>query len=98
MIHVIDDWYLDADERVFVLKRNTGSLDKDNNKIYSDYTYHSTVEKALSYLMVKYQRDLTRFEVEIREYLQLCKELNTMFENILKSVKEYEVLSNVEID
>lgn len=95
MIHIIDDWYLDTDDKCFVLKRDTGSFDKNNNKMYVDYTYHSTLEQSLSYLMRKYQKNATELNMEISSYLELCKTINQEFVDILKDIKTKEVITDV---
>lgn len=56
MMHIKDDYYLDANDSEFVLKRKTKSTDKNGKTVYKTEGYFNSVEGALKSLLRTYQR------------------------------------------
>ena len=91
MVHIIDDWYLDSDEngKGLTIKRDSGRLDKDNNKVFMEHFYPSSIDKGIERLCRIYQNKLTtEKEIELSEYLGLCKEITNDFVSVIEKLNE----------
>lgn len=47
MIQIYENWYMDADDRNYILCELTNSVDKLGNPIYKNHKYYSSVGRVL---------------------------------------------------
>lgn len=82
MIHVKGNWYIDSDGGEYILQRDTGKKDKKGNAIFSDRSYHISIESALMKLARRTQMNVTELnDMELKEAI-------AVFQKITEQIKE----------
>ena len=92
MIHIEDNWYIDADKYGFVLQKYNGKrLDKNGEEIeiWTDQKYYSTLKKSITgYFRMKNRDFVSSNDKEILDALKELNrhhiELENKLDNILK--------------
>lgn len=85
MIKLINDWELDSDGTGYVVRLNTGEVDKDGNPIYAKTKYPSTIEDGLKIVRRELLKDyIKENDVTMLELIKEMKRLNEKFEELLK--------------
>ena len=73
MIHIENNWYIDADEMTFILKRDAGR-DKHGDIIW-DCRYFPSLDMAVRcYMKIQAARIVNQFDCEILEALEKIHE------------------------
>ena len=90
MIKLINDWELDSDGTGYVVRLNTGKVDKKGNLIYAKTKYPSTIEDGLKIVKRELLKDyIKENDVTMLELIKEMERLNEQFEKLLKgSIKE----------
>lgn len=89
MIELFDGYAIGADSRQFILKKKTGSVDKNGNTIYKELSYHKTVEgavRALWFILTREQAKTNR--LTLTEAYERFKTLTERMENLKLKVEE----------
>lgn len=82
MIHVKGNWYIEADGNEYILQRDTGKKDKKGNAVFTDRSYHISIESALRRLTRTLQMKVTELnDMELKEAI-------IAFEKITEKVEE----------
>ena len=82
MIHVKENWYIDADGSEYILQRDTGKKDKKGNAVFTDRSYHITIESALKKVARVYQMaEAEHNDMELKEAI-------VAFQKIAKQIEE----------
>ena len=95
MIEVIEGYVIDVDSLNYTLKKDTGRLDKDGNKVYRTYGYHSSLKSALVACIGCVQKEklsngTLTLEQAINVSNQAVNRFNELLELAIKEVKEDE--------
>lgn len=90
MVKLINDWELDSDGTGYVVRLNTGKVDKDGNPIYAKTKYPSTIEDGLKIVRRELLKDyIKENDVTMLELIKEMKRLNEQFDELLKgSIEE----------
>lgn len=90
MIRLINDWELDSDGTGYVVRLNSGKVDKEGNCIYTKTKYPSTIQDGLRIVRREMLKDyIKENDVTMLELIKEMKRLNEQFEELLKgSIKE----------
>lgn len=78
-IHIIDNYFIEVDDRNFTLKNDTGRLNKRGEPIVNDIGYYSTVDAAVNkviQLKVLNEND----ELTLKEYIEKLREVKYKIE------------------
>lgn len=78
-IHIIDNYFIEVDDRNFTLKVDTGRLNKKGEPIVNDIGYYSTVDAAVNkviQLKVLNEND----ELTLKEYIEKLREVKYKIE------------------
>ena len=72
MIHIEDNWYIDADEYSFILMRDTGSKDiRTGGVVFRDHKYYKTMQKAVEgYIQYRLKKITSENNLELSEALR----------------------------
>ena len=102
MIHIKDDYYIDADAYQFILKQDMHKKDKEGRDVYDSISYHATVEQALrSYVRLQMRGYASKPDIEIGEALdffeQMMKELMERCNQNRMLLELEETLRNTEV-
>ena len=85
MIHVFDDYYIDADEYQYILKQDMHRKDKKNNDVYKAISYHKTIFNALWSLRDKTHREITSGnDIELAKALRMISDADSEMTDIMK--------------
>ena len=88
MIDLGQNYYIDADEYQYMVKKWTG-YDKDGTDIYKILSYHSTIQMALESVMRKYQRSIvSENTMTLKDTIDEFKKINDDMTRILQTTKE----------
>ena len=88
MIDLGQNYYIDADEYQYMVKKWTG-YDKDGTDIYKILSYHSTIQMALESVMRKYQRSIvSENTMTLKDTIDEFKKINDDMMRILQTTKE----------
>lgn len=92
MIEVIDGYVIDVDTLSYTLKRETGSLDKDGNKVYRTYGYYNSLKSALTACTGFMQKEkLASDTFPLVEAINVYNQATERFEKLLElAIKEAE--------
>lgn len=91
MIKLINDWELDSDGTGYVVRLNTGKVDKKGNSIYAKTKYPSTIEDGLKIVRRELLKDyIKENDVTMFELIKEMERLNKQFEELLKGSIENE--------
>lgn len=90
MIHVIDDYYINADKYQYTAILDTHAIDKDNKIVYSTIGYYQTVKDAVIGISKHLQKKLanTNAVMELNEYLKSCEMLNNQLKEIVDKIED----------
>ena len=92
MIQVSKKWFIDSDGSQYILFRKEKYISKKDNEEkerQADCSYHSTVSSALSYLIKKMQKKLTKEkEMTLSEAVKRFQEIENV---VLKSANGNEI-------
>lgn len=92
MIHIKDDYYIDADKYCFQLKKKIG-VDKHGEDKYSTLCYTRTVAECLQKLVsVEQQEVVETKDGSLVEFIEIFKDINNEIKSILQTVKDTETL------
>lgn len=87
MIHVIQDYYIKADDRQYTLVQKTDSVDKDGNTIYKTChaAYCSSIENAVKRCReLIIARDVQDNDYDLKEAVELVNGLDRRFEEMIE--------------
>lgn len=100
MIHVFDDYYIDADEYQYILKQDMHRKDKrkkndgsvEEYDAYKVISYHKTISSAISAIIAENYREIASDKnVELREFLSLVNDTDErMIDVMRKTIPESE--------
>lgn len=83
MIDLGQNYYIDADEYQYMIKKWTG-YDKDGTDVYKIMSYHSTIQMALESVMRKYQRQMiSESTITLRDAIEEFDRINNDMRKIL---------------
>lgn len=90
MIHVIDNYYFNADSNCYTAFEDTQKKDKDNNPIYKTLGYYQTSKDAVKGIAKCIHRKLASKDenIELAEYLKECEDVNIQLEMTLEKLFE----------
>lgn len=86
IIHIIDDWYVDADESCYTLGKLVLRTDKEGKEkqLLINTSYHKTVAQACNSLLQRYQRKLVEQNAyELKDAVRAFTAIETTFKNLL---------------
>lgn len=78
MTHIKDNYYLDADERQFILKEHKGE-NKEGEQLYNTLGYFRYPQEALETMVNNYIRKDIKKGAELKEIADRMKELKQFF-------------------
>ena len=90
MIHIKDDYYIDADPYQFILKRDQHKTDKEGRPMFDLVSYHQTFAQAVK----SYCRMAQRQDIMDKPDRELCDAFFD-FENLVRELEE--LLNSTEV-
>lgn len=77
MIKLNNNWVIDSDGCQYILKQDTGAIDKRGEKVYRSTSYHASVEQALCKLIKMEQMNyIEENEITLKEAINKFQEIN----------------------
>jgi hypothetical protein len=89
MIHIKDDYYIDADETQFILKEDKHRVDKEGRPIFDSLGYYGTFKQAVSGFLKMEQRGIIANGPD-RELDEAFRDMNLLvieLENLLNNTE-----------
>lgn len=87
MIHVIDNFYIDADKYSYTVKKSTNRVDKEGNPVYEALGYPVTLEDALEFILKYRQKQVVEGkDLELKECLEMFKKENQKMKEVLDKI------------
>ena len=94
MIHIKDDYYIDADAYQFILKQDMHKKDKEGRDIYDSISYHATVEQALrSYVRLQMRGYASKPDIGLGEAIDYFE---TMMRELVERANQERMLLELE--
>ncbi len=93
MIHVFDDYYIDADEYQYILKQDMHRKDKrkkndgsvEEYDAYKVISYHKTISSAISAIIAENHREITSGDdIELAKALRMISDADRDMIDIMK--------------
>lgn len=90
MIHVIDDYYVQADTYGYTALLYTNKKDKEGNDSYKTVGYYGNIKLAVEGIAKHMHKNIASKEIdlELNEYLKQCEDINLQLSNILDRIKD----------
>lgn len=87
MIHVKDNWYIDADENAYIAEKRMNTPNKDGEWIYTSKTYHSSIDSAIIRIAEIYKKQAVANlddETTLFELASVFREINAEFKLMIE--------------
>lgn len=85
MVHIIDSYYVDADENQYILRKDTGRTDKDDKRIYNSLAFTTTLGSALDVLRNRYTREAVA--ANDCELAEMCEKVRAIDAELKKAIE-----------
>lgn len=94
MINIYKDYYIDADENNFVLKKKILSTKKDTGEVRDKYVplgYFSSLDRAYAFFVRDVERDVI-MDTTVTTLVQFISAMNEVIASLTFNIKELEDL------
>lgn len=89
MIHIIDNFYIDANHYDYILKQKCGKLTDESKDEYGVVGYYRSMEHALGAIIKKKQLNaIIASDMTLEEGLQALRDINNRTEELLSIVND----------
>ena len=89
MIKVTEDYFIDADESQYILKKDMHRKDKNGNDIYSNLAYCGTIKRCLERLCeILNRKDIEAKDMTLSEAIKMFNDRNKEFAELMSGIKE----------
>ena len=88
MVHVIDNYYFDADSNCYTAYEDTLKKDKNNEPIYRTIGYYQTSKQAVEGIAKYMQKKIAGKDenIELSEFVRECEDINIQLRMTLDDI------------